>query len=197
MEGILNESGAAIRHLRCGFIMENFLSQLQSICERGLISYPMPGDAPIPMIAATDAADAALCRLVRRDWDGAEGVAVHGPKALSFNQAAAVMEQILEQSVRYQEVSANQYIAGLVEGGASAEYGRGQIEMLCELARVITETEQGTANCPMPITLADGAEKELRPAVELFRLRAETIPNKTALRNGHYNFKRVEYDYEI
>src|SRR4030095_14636399 len=53
MEEILNESGAAIRHLRCGSFMENFLSQARSICRRGLISYPMPGHVPIPMTAVT------------------------------------------------------------------------------------------------------------------------------------------------
>jgi len=192
MEEILNESGAAIRHLRCGFIMENFLSQLQPICEQGLISYPIPGDVPIPMIAATDIADAALWRLVRRDWHGVEGVAIHGPEALSFNQAAAVMEQTLERPVRYQEASANGYIGALVEAGASAEYARGQVEMFSELARVITDAERGTAEFTMPISLADWVEKELRPAVELFRLQSDTDPNKTARQNGHHKIKRVD-----
>src|SRR6266850_2315095 len=54
MEEILNESGAAIRHLRCGLFMENFLSQARCIREQGLISYPMPGHIPIPMTAVAD-----------------------------------------------------------------------------------------------------------------------------------------------
>ena len=37
MEEILNESGAAIRHLRCGLFMENFLSQRRSIHRTGCI----------------------------------------------------------------------------------------------------------------------------------------------------------------
>ena len=36
MEDILNGSGAAIRHLRCGWFMENFLEQAESICQRGI-----------------------------------------------------------------------------------------------------------------------------------------------------------------
>src|SRR5437870_4188848 len=32
MEDILNQSGAAMRHLRCGWFMENFLRQAELIC---------------------------------------------------------------------------------------------------------------------------------------------------------------------
>jgi uncharacterized protein YbjT (DUF2867 family) len=187
MEEILNESGAAIRHLRCGFILENFLSQLQSISERGLISYPIPGDTPMPMIAASDVADAALWRLVRRDWNGIEGIALPGAGALSFSQAAAVMEQILERPVRFQEVTSNQYIGALVGGGASVEYARGQVAMFSELARSVIDAEPGVAEFAMPITLADWAEKELRPAVDSYRLSLEAKPrygaSKRALQN--------------
>src|SRR5204863_3184379 len=70
MEEILNESGAAICHLRCGWFMENFLSQARCIREQGLVSYPMPGHVRIPMTAVSDIADAALRKLVRRDWHG-------------------------------------------------------------------------------------------------------------------------------
>src|SRR5881397_311760 len=50
MEEILNESGAAIRHLRCGLFMENLLSQVRQIREETLISYPIPGHIPVPMV---------------------------------------------------------------------------------------------------------------------------------------------------
>jgi hypothetical protein len=45
-------------------------------------------------------------------------------------------------------------------------------------------TERGTAEFTMPISLADWVEKELRPAVELFRLQSHTDPNKTSRQNG-------------
>src|SRR5207247_937091 len=102
---ILNESGAAIRHLRCGLFMENFLAQARAILGQGLFSNPMPGHIPMPMTAVKDIADVGLRWLVRRDWQGIDAVAVHGPEELSYNQAAAVMERILERPVRYREVS--------------------------------------------------------------------------------------------
>jgi uncharacterized protein YbjT (DUF2867 family) len=103
MEEILNNSGAAIRHLRCGWLMENLLRQVNSIREGGLISGSMPADIPIPFTAAADIADTALRRLVRADWDGIESTVVHGPEALSFTQAAALFERILRRPVQYQQ----------------------------------------------------------------------------------------------
>jgi uncharacterized protein YbjT (DUF2867 family) len=161
MEDILNDSGAAIRHLRCAWFMENFLRQARSISRRGMISYPMPAHVPIPMAAAADIADVALRWLVRRDWKGIEGVAVHGAKDLSYDQAAAIIEQALERPVRYRELSANSYIRALVRFGASTEYARSRVEMFSALAEGISRAEPRTYESTTPTTLAAWAEKEL------------------------------------
>jgi uncharacterized protein YbjT (DUF2867 family) len=166
MEDILNESGAAIRHLRCGSFMENFLCQARPIRERGVLSYPMPGHIPIPIVAVGDIADSALRWLVRRDWTGIAGVAVHGPQDLSYIQAADIMERILERPVHYKEASANHYVQTLVGCGASAEYAQSLVEMFAELARGITRTEPRTAESTTATTLAAWTERELLPLVE-------------------------------
>jgi uncharacterized protein YbjT (DUF2867 family) len=166
MEDILNESGAAIRHLRCGSFMENLLCQAGPIRERGLLSYPMPGQIPIPMVAVSDIADAALRWLVRRDWMGIEGVAVHGPEDLSYFQAAAVIERVLDRPVRYKEASANHYVQTLVGCGASGEYARSLVAMFAELARGIARTEPGLAHLRTSTSLAAWTERELLPLVE-------------------------------
>jgi uncharacterized protein YbjT (DUF2867 family) len=166
MEEILDDSGAAIRHLRCGLFMENFLSQAHCIREPGFFSYPMPGHVAVPMVAVADIADVALRWLARRDWEGIKGVAVHGLEDLSFNQAAAILERTLEQPVRYQEASANQYVAALMESGASAEYARSRVEMFSELAQGIMDMERRTAESTTPTTLATWSQSELLPPVE-------------------------------
>jgi uncharacterized protein YbjT (DUF2867 family) len=166
MEDILGESGAAIRHLRCGAFMENFLQQAQSISGRGVVAYPIPGHIPIPMVAAADIADIALRWLVRRDWQGIAGVPVQGPEDLSFGQAAAVIERVLERPVRFKEASANHYVQFLVGGGATAAYARSRIEMFAELAEGITRAEPRTAESTTPTTLAAWVERELLPLVE-------------------------------
>jgi uncharacterized protein YbjT (DUF2867 family) len=160
MEDILNESGATIRHLRCGWLMENFLRQARPISERGVLSYPMPGEIPLPMIAAADIADTALRWLVRRDWSGLAGVALHGPEDISFAQAAAVFERILGRPVRYEEVSANHYVQTLAGQGANAEYARSLIEMFAELAGGISGAEPRTGKSTTPTSLAAWFETE-------------------------------------
>jgi uncharacterized protein YbjT (DUF2867 family) len=201
MEEILNKSGAAIRHLRCGFFMENFLSQARSISERGSICYPMPVAVAIPMAAVTDIADVALRWLVRRDWQGIEGVAVHGAESLSFVQAAAVMEQTLERPVQYREVSANHYVRTLVEGGASAEYARSQAEMFSELGQGILGAEPRTAESTTPTTLAAWTETVLLPSIEWLRSQetaAAPAPNLNPALHQIRNCVcgRTNYEYE-
>jgi len=67
VEDILNSSGAAIRHLRCGRFTEN----------------PY---IPISTAAATDIADVALRLLVRTDWKGVESLSLRGLAAPEHDQ---------------------------------------------------------------------------------------------------------------
>ena len=166
MEDILNESGAAIRHLRCGAFFENFLCQAETIAGHGVISCPMPGHIPIPMVATADIADAALRWLVRRDWNGVAGVAVHGPEGVSYNQAAAVIERVLERPVRYQEMAANTYVQKLIGHGASIEYSQSMIAMFAELAAGIARAESQAHDTTTSTGLGEWAREVLLPLVE-------------------------------
>jgi uncharacterized protein YbjT (DUF2867 family) len=169
MEDILNESGAAIRHVRCAWFMENFLQRAISIYRQGLIYYPMPGHIPIPMAAATDIADVALKWLVRQDWNDIQGIAVHGPEDFSFGQAAAIIERTLERPVRYHEASPNHYVQTLVGFGTSSGYAQAQIEMFSQLAQGIARAEPRTFESTTATTLRAWAERELLPLVEPIR----------------------------
>lgn len=172
MEDILNESGAAIRHLRCAWFMDNLLRQARSLARRGVISYPMAGHVPIAMVAVSDIADVALRWLVRRDWKGIETPAVHGPEDLSYAQAARLIEQTLELPVHYEEVSANQYVRALVRLGATVEYARSRVEMFSRLAQGMSGAEPRTAESTTSTTLATWAQTELRPLVQALHSRA-------------------------
>jgi uncharacterized protein YbjT (DUF2867 family) len=169
MEEILNESGAAVRHLRCAWFMENFLRQARSIARRGVISYPMPADVSIPMVAVSDVADVALRWLARRDWSGVEAVAVHGPEDMSYARAAAVIEQALERPVQYRELPANHYVRALVRLGASIEYARSRVEMFSQLAEGISRAEPRAPETTTSTRLGTWAEKELLPVVDSIR----------------------------
>jgi uncharacterized protein YbjT (DUF2867 family) len=161
MEEIINESTAVVRHLRCGLFMENLLLQKEFIRERGLMSYPVPGHIPLPMVARRDIADVALRWLVRRDWKGKQGVAVHGPEHLTFNQVAAIIERVLERPVRYSEASVDQFVRTLLNSGASPEYARDLVSLFSELARGVCRAEPRTFDSSTPTSLADWSESEL------------------------------------
>src|SRR5262245_3791870 len=170
MEEILNESGASIRHLRCGLFMENFFSQLRSIQRRGLISYPIPGHIPMPMAAARDIADVALRWLVRRDWDGIKGVAVHGPADLSYAEAAAIIGRVRERLVRYEETSVEDYVQMLSGLKASAAYARSRLEMFGALAQGVMRAEPRTPESTTPTRLGEWCEGEMGQAMQSLRV---------------------------
>jgi len=172
MEEILDQSATAIRHLRCGIFMENFLAQARTIREQGLFSFPISGKIPLPMTAVNDVADCALRWLARRDWGGVEGVVVYGPEKLSFNQAAVIMERVLEQRVHYRESAADDYIEGLVSSGASVDYARGQVEMLAALAKVVTCSEPAARELTTSVRLSAWTRKELLPVIKSDGLKA-------------------------
>ena len=163
MEDMLNESGAAIRHLRCGVFMENLLGQTRPIVSRGVVSYPSPGSVPVPMVAAADVADAALRWLVRQDWRGIAGIAVHGPECLTFHRIAENMERVLERPVRYEEASANRFVQSLLKSGKSAGFARSRIEMFAELARGIARVEPGMIVARTPTTVGRWLENVFLP----------------------------------
>jgi hypothetical protein len=165
MEDILNRSGTSMRHLRCGWLMENFLRQAQRICGHGVLSYPIPGHIPVPMAAANNIADVALRWLVRRDWTGIKRVAVRGPENLSLNQAAAIIEGVLGKPVRYTEISEDDYVRNLVRSGTSIHYARSEAAMFVALAQDRPRAEHRTAECTSSTALAVWTKTELLPLV--------------------------------
>jgi uncharacterized protein YbjT (DUF2867 family) len=181
MEDILNQSGAAIRHLSCGWFMENFLHQAQGICRNGVFSYPMAGDIALPMVAARDIAEIALRRLVRRDWAGVRSISVSGPQDLSFNRAATVISEVLNRPVQYREVSPEQSIRSLVRSGASVHYARSVAAMFAALAQGILLTAVRPA-VPTPLTtLGAWAKIELLPVLAASNPQADSAANPAVL----------------
>ena len=164
MEDILNESSAAIRHLRCGVFLENFLGQAQDIAEHGVIASPVPGHIALPFVATKDIADVALRWLVRRDWSGVAGAAVQGTEPISFNQAAAVIERVLVRPVRHQKLAAKAYVQLLVSRGASEEFAQSQVAMFAELALDITSAESRVGDMATT-ALSEWVREELIPVV--------------------------------
>ena len=85
IENILNESGAAIRHLRRSHLTENRFSQGQSSLENGTFSLAIPVDTLAPPVDVDDVVDVVLRWLVRQDWEGIERLAVPDPDRFACN----------------------------------------------------------------------------------------------------------------
>lgn len=94
MEEALNESGAAIRHLRRECFTENLDEQASSTARHGPIPYAMPEHTIVPMSAVGDVADVALRLLVRTDWSGVEVLSVGRLDEL-HSERAKVFETLL------------------------------------------------------------------------------------------------------
>jgi uncharacterized protein YbjT (DUF2867 family) len=166
MEDILNQSGSALRHLRCGVFMEHLLWQAEAIIQHGVFSLPVPGHVRIPLVAVTDVADVALRWLVR-DWKGVASISVRGPEDLTGHQAATILEQVLERPVVYREASANHFVLSLVGHGLSIAQARERLGMLTALAGDSPSAAVGT-RAAVTTTLAEWTRTELLPLAESF-----------------------------
>lgn len=163
VESLLSETGAAVRHLRCGWLMENFVRHAGTIIEHGAFALPVAGNVPLPLVAARDVADVALRGLVRRDWTGARAVEVRGPAAISMNHAAEVFEDVVGRTVRHRETSANAFVRALAAAGFSREHARGVVDQFAALGRV-AEPSPALEQFRAGTTLAGWVESELLPA---------------------------------
>jgi uncharacterized protein YbjT (DUF2867 family) len=183
-EDILNKSGAAIRHLRCGWFMENFLRQARWICRHGMFVYPMPEQIALPMVAAADVAELVLKGLVRRDWASVKSISVFGPEDLCFNQAASILERVLDRPVRYAEVSADHFVRELVRSGTSVKYARNMAAMFAILAQGSPREATPTPGSVTLTTLARWAKVQLLPTKEAFCQSDEPLRQQAAVDNA-------------
>jgi uncharacterized protein YbjT (DUF2867 family) len=165
MEDLLNKTGAAIRHLRCGNFMENFLWQSSAIAHQGKFFYPFPGDCSMPMVATLDIGTIAAQWLIKRDWTGQSGVAVHGAEDLTLNQSAEVFSRVLGKTIQFQQVPPEAYYESMLKYGASPAFAQSLLELFAEVANGIYQAEVRTSETTTPTTLQQWAIKAMIPAV--------------------------------
>lgn len=165
MEDLLNETGVAMRHLRCGNFMENFLWQTGAIAHQGKFFYPLAGDYPIPMVATADIALIASQWLMKRDWSEQKGIAVHGAENLSLNQSAEIFSDVLDKPVQFQQVSPATYYESMLKHGSSPAFAQSLVDLFAEVGNGIYEAEPRTAETTTLITLEQWVNKVMVPAL--------------------------------
>ena len=133
MEERLNRiPGLNIIHFRCGYFMENLLTQTQSIEQTGMLVGTLQPELPLPMIATRDIGDAAAQALLRLNFTSHQSRELLGYGDVTMNMAAAIIGNAIgNPELKYVQVSNDQLRSAMLQMGMSEDFVAQIIEM-CE-----------------------------------------------------------------
>lgn len=115
-EQIVRDSGADWTILRCAWFAQNFdESYLVDPVAAGEVALPV-GDVGEPFVDAEDIADVAVAALTQ-DGHVHEIYELTGPRLLTFAEAVAEIGAAAGRDIRYVEISADDFAAGLAAEG--------------------------------------------------------------------------------
>jgi uncharacterized protein YbjT (DUF2867 family) len=158
----LDNLGATVTHLRCGYFFTNLELQLDAV-RAGVIPVILPLDQPLAWVAPRDIAEVATTRLLSTDWSGRCVQAVHGPAHLTWPQAAEIVSAAIGRPLRAERVSDDAMrnllrASGMTDGLVEAVMG-----MSTGLRDGFVPEQPRTPHTTTPTTLAAWAYDVLRP----------------------------------
>lgn len=153
-ERILNDAAENIVHLRPGYFMENLLMQIPALKEHGKIFTTFNGATKIPMIATFDIAKRAFEILSDFRRNGHHVVELHGPGAVSYDEVADALSEILKRKITHVQITPQQSEQLLISMGVSAHVA----EMFNDLAASV---ENGAAVFREPRSESNSTETSL------------------------------------
>lgn len=165
MDDLIAASGVAYRALAMPSFMDNWLRQVGSIRDRGVIVSTMPPGLKVPTCAVRDIAAAAVRLLRDRGWSGTGHLGVLGPEDLSHDDLARIMGEVLGKAIRYQQVPMEAFQANLLAGGFSPAAAQAFVEMMTAKANGLDNAEPRTAENTTPTSFRQWCEEVLKPAV--------------------------------
>jgi len=130
IEQKLEASGMAFTHLRAGEFMQAYFRQVRSIVSQSAIRLPM-ADARIASIDVDDIADVAATVLTE-DGHAGQAYPLTGPDALSMTEVAAHLSAAIGKTVRYVDVSPQDYLAANLAAGMPAYTAEALVELYAE-----------------------------------------------------------------
>lgn len=84
--------GLAVRNLRAGFFMENFLGMINTVAQAGVLGgFPISGDIAMPIVHTADIASRAAQLLSSLDFSGQDHEYVAGTSDLTLQEAATIL----------------------------------------------------------------------------------------------------------
>lgn len=161
-ERLLEETGAAVLHLRNGFFFSNLLFELDAI-RAGVIEVILPVDAPMAWVAPRDIAAVAAGRLLNPAWSGREVQAVHGPADLSWADVARLLTDVTGIPVRAERVPDEAMRERLLKAGLPPGHVEGVLGMSTGLREDFVPEQPRTPITTTPTTLESWIREELPP----------------------------------
>jgi uncharacterized protein YbjT (DUF2867 family) len=154
----LDQTGASVLHLRCGYFFTNLSPRA---LEEGVQRVAMPVDAPMPWVDPRDIGHVAAARLLATDWSGRHVQAVHGPEDLSWERATAIVAAATGRPLRAEQVADDDYRAALRSVGLTEQQVEAIAGMSIGLRDFVPEDER-TILTTTSSTLAAWAYEHLR-----------------------------------
>ncbi|KGH44483.1 NmrA family transcriptional regulator [Modestobacter caceresii] len=158
----LEETGAPVLHLRCGYFFTNLLSDLDGLRD-GVLRTTMPTDRPMPWVDPRDIGEVAVANLLSPGWPGRRVLAVHGPEDLTFEAVAGIVAAATGRAVRAEQINDDDLRAGLRAAGLSEAQVEGFVGMGRGLREDFVPADPRSVLSTTPTTLRSWAVEELAP----------------------------------
>lgn len=121
LEELFNEiPNINVRHLRATYFMENTLTQIQAIKNKGAMAGPENGHQKFALVAAKDISQVAYNNLHALDFKGKSVQYVLGERDLSYNEIAEVYGRAIgNPNLKYYQVGKDDFFSTMTQMGAS------------------------------------------------------------------------------
>ena len=165
VERVFLDALADVVVLRPSFFMENFLRDLPTLKD-GAIYNPVPSQISMPMVATKDIGVKAAEALTA-PAGGHRFVGLHGPRDLSYGEAAAILTEALGRPVKHVQVELSQVRAAMEGQGAPGFVVDLFVEMMgAALQGLMVPAEPRSAETTTPTTFEVFAREVLAPALQ-------------------------------
>lgn len=160
-ETALDDLGADVTHLRCGYFFTNLELQLDAL-RAGTLQVILPLDHPMAWVAPRDIAEVAATRLLSPTWSGRCVQAVHGPADLTWRQVGTILTAATGRQISVEQITDEAMRAQLYQMGMTDSMVEGLLGMSTGLRENFVPEQRRTVRTTTPTTLAAWAYDHLR-----------------------------------
>lgn len=167
-EQVLDAAGIPnLTHLRPGYFMENTLAQVPAILQMGGMVSGFPTGKTFPMIATRDIGARAAKLLRESAASGRRVVELQGAADTGYDEAAAILSEVLGRDVKHVTVSDEQMLGAMTGMGMSEVLAAALVELTHAVADgKMHMHEKRSASNTTPTTYRDFAREVFKPAFE-------------------------------